>query len=98
MEMPLHTLSDLKTFLNTLTEEQLKRPIVIAPEDHFGLVVVGCESLECDYISPSDELFEPITEYHRGRMLYGKLTAEELAKEPIVAHRGDTIFFAEERT
>lgn len=76
----------IKDFANNLTEEQLQQPLRLSTEDcnHIGVCL---DVLQCDYINPSGEMAEPITDYMPG----GQFHDEDIdwEDEPVVASKGE---------
>lgn len=94
MEQKIETLQNLKDFLSLLSEDQLKQPVKISAEDMETVLMTEAHVLTCDYIDPSGDCAEPITDYLEGGQFYDK--DEDMSDEPIVAKKGDVIFYADD--
>lgn len=93
MEQKISTLQNLKDFLSLLSEEQLKQPVKISAEDTEIVLMTEAHVLTCDYIDPSGDCAEPITDYLKGGQFYDE--DDDMSDEPIVARKGDIIFYVD---
>lgn len=94
MTTKIHTLSDLKEFLGTLTDEQLSRSVKVAEDERTPIEMWQVEILDCDMINPSGEGAEPITDYLEGGQFYAP--DFDINEEVVVAKKGEIYFYADE--
>lgn len=89
MIQSLTTWRELKRFAESLTESQLDEKLFFGATEQPVRTIDEVEILECDYINPSGETIEPITDYLPGGQYYeDDFDAED---EAVVFSKG-TIF------
>lgn len=96
------TYRELKVALDALTEEQLDQTVTAQDEDYIGDVTEIWQA-EDDYINPSGDGAEPITEYRGMAIAEGYAENEEeleadLKDEPIVIKKGSLFLMTERPT
>lgn len=86
MEHEFKTLGQLKNFINSLNEDELKQPVRFWGEETGG-IITSANILSEDYINPSGEGCEPVSIYKE------EPDFEELYQdEPVVITKGSIIF------
>jgi len=93
----IENLGDMLEFLRGLNEDQLKKKIFVLVGENPKAVINAAVILECDYINPSTEVAEPITDYLPGGEFYLDSDGVEadISGEAIVARKGEVYFFSE---
>lgn len=82
----------LKDFLNSLTEEQLDQEVMIQGEARI-YPKIGFEIMSEDYINPSGEGAEPISDYLPGGVGYDEDYPLDVTDETVVLKKGQVVYF-----
>lgn len=90
MQNNFENLGQLKNFINSLSEDELKQPLRFWGEE-IGGRISSAEILNDDYINPSGEGVEPRSPYLPGGEYHEP--GEDYQDEPIVIQKGTVMFW-----
>lgn len=94
MQIKIENLGDLKNVINTLSDEQLQQPVRICETDVRTKEINIIDVLEEDYINPSGECAEKLSDYLPGGENYNE--GDDYRDEVIIATVGDVYLFIAE--